>query len=424
MRGDFVAGGVIIVIGAVLAALALGFIESDGEGYDLTAEFGDWIDYDTSQILGVNGPVEVENNKLHAVGTGTATVVNADNSQYRIHVIPAHADLILMNGQSNAAYYKTLGQTFDAADLAVTPAPELGTCYYFGYPDGMPYQAPEDVSSCRIYDFVNPDGSVRVADKGPEFCKIYHEETGKKVIWVSLGIPGKSIAAWSPTGTAWAQDIVIMDAVNGLLKDSGFAIDHTYVLWAQGETDYARNTGYANYINRFTVFHDTAPTAWGRSVDAWFLLEGRTARVGWVNDAFRQLAQEIDNVYIGSVAAVPDSYSESNTLMLPDNLHYTQRGDNAIAAAAARSVSRASGIAPVYLTEATMTVEDGTEAVPDIATCYRTDGSRIKALCVWDSVPDVTQPGTQVIPGTISGLAASSFLEFAAGPMLIAEVLS
>lgn len=423
MRGDIVAACMIVAVGAFMFAVMLGFLDGS-EQIDKEMNYEDWTDYDTTRILGMNGSsVEAAEGKLHAVGLGTTEIVNSDGSTYRIRVNPAHATLILMDGQSNGAYYG-MGDYPTAQDKTVTPAPEQGTCFYFGYSNRMPYHETQDVSTCKIYDMIDAStGKVRVADKGPEFCKTYSEATGKKAIWVSLAIPSKRIAAWNqPNGSAWVQNLACMDKVNELLKDSGFAIDRTIVLWAQGESDYIHSTGYDHYLSSFRTLHDSAPSAWGHDISAWYLMQGRTAVMGWVNDALAELAQTMDGVYLATTSALVDSFTVSNSLLNTDELHYTQKGDNALANAAARFATDAQDLAPIYLIQGSMTAELGSEAeAPALAQYYRTDDSIGWTACEWSESPDTSEAGTFVISGT--GATVSPWMLEFAPTVLIVEVV-
>ena len=424
MRGDLIAACMAVAVIAFLFAVMLGFLDGS-EKYDLEMNYEDWTPIE-GEILGTDGPIEVRNGMIHAVGVGKATATKADGSTIKIRISAAHADLILMDGQSNGAYYG-FGDYPTAYDKTITPVPELGTCFYFGYTDRMPYHESQNVSSCKIYDMVNADtGKVRVADKGPGFCKEYSEATGKKAIWVSLAIPSKRIAAWDqPNGSAWVQNIACMDKFNDLLQDTGFIIDRTIVLWAQGESDYLHDTGYAHYLESFRTLHDAAPSAWGHDIAGWFLLEGRTAKVGWVNDAFEELAETMPDVHLATTSSLVDSFTLANGLLNTDELHYTQRGDNALANAAARYASGAQGMAPIYLIQAAITAEQGSEAeAPTTARCYRTDDSSIYALATWDMPISTAEVGTHIIGGSVTGITADMTLQYTASdPVLIVYVI-
>lgn len=417
IKGDVVTAGVILVIGACLFGYMLFFLENP-EPIDAQMEYGEWMDYDTSTVLKSSGPIEIGDGRLYAAGVGTAKLFLYSGEKYIIKITAAHVDLILMNGQSNAAYYHIRGVLPGDAQRAVTPVPELGKDFYFGYADGMPQQHDDEVATCEIYDFVNAStGAVRVADKGPEFCKTYTEETGHKCIWVCLGIPNYAISRWNEGGNAWVQDCRIMDAFNEKLKGTGFIVDRTIQMWAQGESDNWNNTGYDHYISTFKDFHDRANAAWG--IDAWYLIAGRTVHVGWVNDAFDQLAAELPDVWLAVPKEILNTFTTRNGLMNSDNIHYSQEGDNAVANAAARYISDAPGVAPIYLIQAELEATVGeTATAPATATAYRTDTSQAVAPVTWDSQPDTSEAGTTVINGT-SGVQT---LQFAPAPSLIVTV--
>ena len=422
-KGDVVTAGVIIVIGACLFGLMLFFVDGGGQSYDIEMEYEDWVEYQ-GDALGIEGPIEITNGMIHATGTGTAKIINVNGTTTTIRITPAHATLILMNGQSNGAYY-SYSRPPSASDIAKTPTLPYGTAFYFGWPDGMPVESYDDPSACKFYDFMDVStGQVRVCDKGPEFCKTYAELTGKKVIWVCLAIPGKWIAAWDrPNGTCWVSNCNLMDYANAELDKLPFKIDRTITLWAQGESDYRHSTGQAYYEGALKALIADAPKGWGRDIDAWYLLCGRTQKCGWVNDAFENVAATTEGVFIGSTVALVDSFTYENGLLKSDSLHYTQTGDNALANAAARSAAGAEDLAPIYLIQATATGDVGsTIAAPRTARCYRTDSTSVLAGVTWDSSPSSSAAGTFVIYGTAANVGESAKLEFAPGPLLIVTV--
>lgn len=414
MRGDIIAAGVIILVGAFLLATLFGFLDSDSHGYDAKMEYEDWMEYDTTGILGTEGPIEVSNGMLHAVGAGDARIVKEDGSVYRIRIVPAKADLLIMDGQSNAAYFY--------ADETLAPAPELGKAFYYGFSNSMPHSLSVDITNCKLYDFIDPSTmEVRVGDKGPEMCRTWTEESGNKAIWISLGIPGRRIAEWDvDSGAAWQKNCDIMDAVNEILKGTDFDIQRTVVMWSQGESDFVHNTGYEHYMTTWTAFHDAANEDWGRKIDGWYLMMGRTLKVGWVNDCFAELAEGIPDVHIGIPASMVDSFTMQNGLLESDNLHYSQRAENALGNSLARLILGVHGVAPIYLVQATLDATVGEQATaPGMATCYRTDNSRIHASVSWDSAPDTSAPGVFAIEGTT---AIQGVMEFAPPPVLVVTV--
>ena len=434
MHGDFVSAGIILLIGGFLLALTFGFMDQpadDGLGSDIDMEYEDWLKVNVAMIQSMTGPIEIESGMIHAVGVGEGSITKINGETVNVTVSPAHADLILMNGQSNAAYYKQYGQsTFSDADRAVTPAPRLGTSFYYGYEDSMPFLVNDTLSGCAIRDFVNPDGTPKVCDKGPEFCRTWTETTGKKALWVSLGIPGRAIEYWLPDdGLCWTKDLQIMTDFNGQLEDTGFIVDRTIVLWAQGESDWAHGTTEEEYVERFTTLHAAASEAWGHEIDRWYLISGLTAKIGWVNDIYYDLAATIPGVRVATSAALVDSFTLDNGLMANDGLkiHYTQQGDNAVANAAARYAlddlgHTISTPAPTYLIQATTTATVGSTLVrPATAECYRTDESTTDVAVKWDTTPSTATAGVKKTGGRTTG-NPGVLLPFYIGPLLIVTV--
>lgn len=395
--GDIFIGGVLVAIGCVLLALVFGVFDA-GDRADATLEYEDWMDYDTSDVLGFEGPIELEDGRIHAVGVGDAAVLKGDGSRFTIRIVPAEAVLVLMDGQSNAAYYGPV-MPEDAI------APEPGEAFYFGFDDRIPSGASEDVSGCEYYDFVDSAGDLRVGDKGPTFAHYYCELTGKKVIWISLGIPGRMISTWSPTGNAWLQNVKIMDAAMPMIPE-GFRITDTIAVWSQGESDFLKDTGYDHYLQSWTDLHSRAATDWHVTIDAWYLAEGKDDTCGWVNDAFRELSETVDDVHLVA-EGIASSFSVENGLMHTDNLHYSQQGDNSLAAACAYDIAKIQGYdiasrPPIYLQESIIGCEIGEAVTLEPVTCRAVDGSVTRLQTTWASAPDTSTAGILTISGTTS----------------------
>lgn len=435
LHGDYVSAAVVLLIGGFLLALTFGFMDKPaddgGLGDEIQMEYEDWLPYNVAMIQSTTGPIEIESGMVHAVGVGEGRITKINGEVVTVTISPAHADLILMNGQSNASYYKQYGDsTFNDGDRAVTPAPQLGTSFYYGYEDSMPHMAGDTLTGCEIRDFVNPDGSPKVCDKGPEFCRTWTEKTGKKALWVSLGIPGRAIEYWMPDdGAGWIKDAQIMDDFNRQLENTGFIVDKTIVLWAQGESDYAHGTTEEQYIERFTALHAAAPEGWGHEIDRWYLISGLTAKIGWVNTVFPELASTIPGVRVATPAALVDSFTLDNGLMADDGLqiHYTQRGDNAVANAAARYALADQGYtvaepAPIYLVQDSMTVIKGSAfTAPTTATAFRTDSTTGTIGATFLGSVNTATTGKTILTGTVNDTAG--LLPYAPDPILEVRVV-
>lgn len=407
---EIAVASVAILVGAVLLALTFGFLDSGGVDYNAehTLEWDDYRPFDDSDVLGTSGAIEIISidgtTYLHAkdVGKGTIVYQNGKESDYR--VTKATADLILMNGQSNAAYYLK-NDLPPEADKA--PAPHVGTSYYFGRltDPKMNYDF-GSIADYQIYDMIDPsDGQLRIGDKGPGFCKEYTNATGHKAIWISMGIIGKRISTWlPPSGTNWIYDADMMTAFNAQLDSMPVEIDRTIMLWAQGESDKNAGTSIAVYKSRFMTFYEAAPAAWGHDIDACYLISGKTSNMGIINDALAQLAAEHDDIKLAVPASLIDTFTVDNGLMYTDDLHYTQTGDNAVADAAARAVLQDMGYtvgsAPIYLIQAiTGIVTGGAYDAPTSATTYATDGGRGRVGATFSGTVDTSTDGYTVIEG-------------------------
>lgn len=436
MRGDYILAGVILLIGAVLLALTFGFLDSGGIDYDddhtlMWDDYRELTDYDN--VLGANGSIEVVSiggaPYIHAAAVGKGQIVYNDGKVANFRVTKATVDLVLMDGQSNAAYYlkNALPPEADQA-----PAPEAGTCYYFGRltDPKMNYDF-GSISDYAIHDFIDPaTGLLRIGDKGPEFCKEYVEATGHKVIWVSLGIIGKRVITWlPPDGSNWVYDADMMQALNTGLSDMPIEIDKTIMLWAQGESDKNANTSISTYKTRFMTFYDAIPAAWGHKIDSCYLISGKTSNMGKINDALAELAAEHDDIKLAVTPELIDTFTVENGLMIWDDLHYSQQGDNAVASAAVRYVLRDMGYsvadpAPIYLMQSVaVTGVGGSIAAPSTVTLYRTDLTQGRAWVTWETMPETDVTGTFTVEGSAT-VSEALILPYAPAPMLIITVIN
>lgn len=384
-----------IAIAACICVVTFAVLDDGGREYDSSHEYQDYWQIDGDGILGTDGPVEIVTvdgtTYAHATGRGHAEIVRSNGSVDRYNIAPAKADLIIMDGQSNAAYNR--------ADPTLANAPERGTSFYFGREDEAPYTGDETGEDCDIYDMVDGSGILRIGDKGPEFCRVWTEETGKKAIWVSLGIGARGIDSWQPpAGASWRQNLRLMDAFWDTLEGYPFEIDRTIVMWAQGEANIHMDKEV--YKQKFENFQKETRSAWHLDDPEWYFIDGRSAQVGEVNEAFRM----VEGIPVCVPYSMLDRFTVANGLLVNDLLHYTQRGDNAVANAAARFILGLDADAPIYLVETSMAAAVGSAATaPSTAKAYRTDQTASDVQVAWDSEPDTTAAGTFYIYGSTTG---------------------
>lgn len=338
MRGDLIIGAVLAVFAAALICIAIADWTAEKEPTEEDMGIIEWGAVIYAEADEASGALEI------STVSGQPAVIATDlgSGSYRIgsatytyQVIKAHVDAILTMGQSNAAYYRPINAS------EATPVPEPGTAFYWGYESGMAVNANSDTEGYAIYDFIGPSG-LRVGDKGPAECATYYRLTGVKVLWLSLGIPAKKIAAWDEGNSAWTLDSAWMAQAMPLVNQY-FEISKVWATWAQGETDAGQATTEASYTASFqSLVSRMADGDLGLVPDAWFLVCGRDAIMNRngvnVNEYLRNIAETESDVYLAIDQDLPDSFTTANGLLDSDAIHYTQKGDNLIAVALAKYI--------------------------------------------------------------------------------------
>ena len=338
MRDDLIMAAVLAIIAAALICLAISMWNTEEEPTEQDMGIIEWGAVIYAEADEASGALEI------STVSGQPAVIATDlgSGSYRIgsatytyQVIKAHVDVIMTMGQSNAAYYRPINAS------EATPVPEPGTAFYWGYESGMAVNANSDTEGYAIYDFIGPSG-LRVGDKGPAECATYYRLTGVKVLWLSLGIPAKKIAAWDEGNSAWTLDSSWMAQAMPLVEQY-FEISKVWATWAQGETDAGQATTEASYTASFqSLVSRMADGDLGLVPDAWFLVCGRDAIMNRngvdVNEYLRNLAETESDVYLAIDQDLPDSFTTANGLLDSDGIHYTQKGDNLIAVDLARYI--------------------------------------------------------------------------------------
>ena len=340
---DYVTAAVLAVIAVALFGLAVAAMtpeEEPPEEVDLgTVEWGSvWQMNGIKEASGSLSVLYIDGvRSVRAVELGEGRFI-AGHYAYNCIVIKCTVDVIMTMGQSNAAYYKPT-----SAEEA-EPVPIPGTAFYWGNQNDIPNSSSDSIDSCRIYDFVGPSG-CRIGDKGPAECATYYAMTGQKVLWLSLGVPGKPINSWAVGNSAWELDVIWTTAMMPWV-DEYFNVRYVWATWAQGESDSSasRQTTESEYIASFQSLYDRmADGDLGLIPDAWFLVAGRDAIMNRngvdINSYFRVIPDVIPDVYLAIDQDLPDSFTIANGMLHTDSLHYTQKGDNAIAVALAAFIA-------------------------------------------------------------------------------------
>lgn len=426
MSGDIGTAAVLVVIGAALLAVAFGIADGgDDGGSDRTLSMA-WDDYrENWNAREATGAVEISmvggTRYVHAKELGTGEVVTVKGERIAVTVEPAEVEVVMVMGQSNMAYYKPVNR-----DL-VAEVPAIGTAYYFGSPTIVPNEVVFDPETYNgIYDMIDSSGKLKFGDKGPTFCSLVTKATGHKVLWLSLGVPGKAISEWDVGGRLWTHDTAMMEAAISALEAFGdrFEVVETYALWGQGGHDWLYSTGYDHYIEHFTDLYSRIMAGdLGMTPSDIYMMPTAYDNGGWVLEAQAELVGELPRLH-DATGSVVDTFSIYNGLMwTQDRIHFTQIGDNMIANVFAHYILESRGVqtAPrVYLVQH---VEDcgigEAAAMPSTATAYLTDGTTRSVSVSWQQEADTSAYGTKVVRGSAD---IPDMVPSAPDPLLIVRV--
>lgn len=317
-----------LVIGAVLASvvvillatLLLPAISTSPSGKDwMYDDYRPVSDYGSDDVTGVFEIVTISGTDyIHASDVGSGTIGGREYS-----VSKADLDLILIWGQSNAAYW--------TANVSEAINPGLNAGYYFGTDDQLgsaPGDGEIDPATCSFESITDENGDLRIGDMGPAIAKTYHERTGHKVYLVNAAIGNKWITLFIPPEQMWTYCDNTVTAAISAVDTSKFDLRIVGYVWSQGEANASNSVD--DYMTWFMMSFNSMSSGLlnGYVFDKVFIIETRPANGGNATIAQNELAEEYSNVYMAS--RLPETFTVENDLMAPDNLHYSQLGKNLI----------------------------------------------------------------------------------------------
>lgn len=316
---------------------------------DYTEGFGDTFSGTT------NSP---ENARENTEETGTEDENKTVNSK--------DVDLIFFMGQSN--------MSGAAGDATLAP--------YVSEEAGMEFRAVSDPTT--LYPITEPFGinenrpgglnEYPGAKKGSlvsAFINEYHEETGRKVIAVSMSMGATDMDTWMSAGVT--SDIKQrFDTSVSYLKNNGYTIGHMYAVWLHGESDAIKGTDPEVY--RTDLDSIMRPLFIGGVRKVFLIVPGRTID-------YRDIFLDIINVQ-KQICAESDYYALATTVLtrvsteyMKDQYHYNQHVLNMVGIEAAKAVA--------YYTE---------HNVEKIVYDYRE-----KEYIIQDGVDENSQPKDEII---------------------------
>lgn len=341
-------GIIAIIIPLVLFVTVLVPIVGAYEGDSVLLSYDDYLETDA---VSASGSVEIVTiagvNYLHAkdLGVGSSTLPNGEVTEYRVK--KATLDVFLLMGQSNAANYR-----YDASIAA--PIPKMGTSYYYGTPINLMYWGSANpnnpnydttFASYDMYDMVN-GSTAKVGNVDLPFAGEYTNQLeGHKIYVVNAAIPSASINIFQPGGIAYNYCQKVFEHAMDCIDYAHYTVSVKGFIWIQGEQDHSMNVD--EYKEKFLTFYDSlswkgTPRFSNYEVPICLISKvrvsdeaGTASGVNAINSSIaqKQLAEEYPGIYMAT--EISDTFTVANGLMLPDNGHYSQTGDNAIGVAVA-----------------------------------------------------------------------------------------
>lgn len=331
-----------IIVGIVLTVILLGSLFVPLlDSYTPNESPKGWVydDYKVAEnVASVSGALEIVEidgtDYLHASDVGTATITYSGGDTESITVSKAPLDLIFMYGQSNAAYR-------NAVPSEANPIPKLGTAYYYGLEDRSGPTAAEnntgmDLDDCDFWTMLDDDGVCRIGDKAPSFSATYYEITGHKVYWVCGAVGNKGMSQFLPTtGFMWTYGKDVLTNAIALVDLDKFDLNVSYYLWCQGEAN--ASSSVSSYKTQYLTMHNAILNGGlGHTFLGGFISIVRDANGGNAAIAQRELCEEVSTIHLG--ADIANTFTVANGMMGSDDLHYSQKGNNAIGKTLGESV--------------------------------------------------------------------------------------
>lgn len=272
---------------------------------------------------------------VHAKDVGEGSITYSDGHTDTVDVKKAQIDVVMMYGQSNAAYRNPVPSQ-------ASPIPKLGTAYYYGLSDRAGALSSENstgmnLQNCTMYDMINSDtGELRIGDKGPAFAATYYASTHTKVYWINCAIGGQPISTFMPNAWGWNYAETVLQNAISELDEEYFEVFFQGYMWIQGEGN--ATTPVSAYKSSFLTMHSAILNGeLGYRFNVCILSKVREVNAPNPSIAEIDLAEE--NATIIMATEIADTFTVANGLIGSDELHYSQMGNNLIGTALGESMA-------------------------------------------------------------------------------------
>lgn len=311
---------------------------------------GATIAYGSVELVDVGGTAY-----LHAIEVGQGTYVTADGTVVPVDVKKADLDVLMLCGQSNAAYYHT-------DPPAATQVP-MGVGYYYGtvFEDSHGATVYRPVDSSFYYDhpdydyairpMTDPEGTTVIGNMEPALAEEWYAKTGHKLLTVNTAWPGMALFWFTPG----YEGKKVTDSMTAIWNAAVSAIDTDHytpnalgMLWIQGETRAYTPEGYeAQYLTMVQWLSGNDPER-GFSENPDFAIkeffislvrvQPDDDRAVGAQQAQIAMSQKYPDIHLATALAT--TFTVENGLMQDDDLHYSQAGDNLLGKAVSDYISK------------------------------------------------------------------------------------
>lgn len=270
---------------------------------------------------------------IHAKDVGTGAINGVEYS-----VSKAPLEIFVLWGQSNAAYYQE-----DVSIVNKECTKCTSRAYYFGtLSEPLAILSPSPLSTnlddCTIQSSANPDGSWRIGNIEAPFesviCKFNEEHSRPYVI--NVGVGGQRLEYFTQGNPGYTLINSAIPAAISSIDLDHFEISYGAWIMCQGEAN--TSTSIAQYISDF---EEVRTTLSGLSFNEGLIIQ--TVEKDGVNSSVAQsiIVDSYSGVYWGSTKT--QGFSIANGLLVSDDKHYSQKGDNILGADCAETWLRLSG---------------------------------------------------------------------------------
>lgn len=322
----------IILIGSLLVP-ALSISSTDAQVKDW--QFDDYRAINATDADGAFEIVTVDDVKyVHAVDLGEGSY-KVNGKTITETVTKADLDVVLILGQSNAAYRSTSDPS------TASPVPELGKGYYYGTAEGAIFTSHANVAAGTydfdgygIYDMINSSGENVLGNIESPFAATYD---GRKVLTINAAVSGTSTSYWVDGGYCYTYAKECIASALALVDNTKFNVTPVATLWIQGEADtFMTVSQYVSNVHALYEDLQSGEFVEGLNFDKFLI---SMTRNGYnANTAQKQLAADYEGIYIATDIA--QSFTIENGKMLSDDLHYSQKGDNELGVAFGKCLNR------------------------------------------------------------------------------------